>query len=117
MAEIRLLRGKSRSGKNVCHRQRISIAIFSYPIPPYSYRLDWGYIGPPTENLAASLLADYFSEVSIYGKKSEPEKYQTVRHYFQFYIKVCLYLPYEEWEFRGCVQRPQDLFRANRLNI
>ncbi len=73
------------------------LQFFHIQFPPYSYRLDWGYIGPPTENLAASLLADYFSEVSIYGKSSEPEKYQTVRYCFRFYIEVCLYLPYEEW--------------------
>lgn len=66
--------------------------------PPFNYRLDWGYIGPPAENLAVSLLADYFGEVSIPGKKSEQEKYQAVRHYFQFYIEVVLYLPYDEWE-------------------
>ncbi len=68
---------------------------------PHFHRLVgfYRYIGPPTENLTASLLADYFSEVSIYGKESEPEKYQTVRYCFRFYIEVCLWLPYEEWEF------------------
>ena len=74
------------------------LQFFHIEFPPYSYRLDWGYIGPETRNLAASLLADYFSEVSIYEKKSEPEKYQTVRYFFRFSIEVCLYLPYEEWE-------------------
>jgi transcriptional regulator with XRE-family HTH domain len=28
--------------------------------PPFSHRFDWGYIGEPTLNLAASLLANYF---------------------------------------------------------
>ena len=65
--------------------------------PPLNVALP-GYIGPPAENLAVSLLADYFGEVSIRGKRSEPEKYQAVRHYFQFYIEVVLYLPYDEWE-------------------
>jgi len=65
--------------------------------PPFSLRLDWGYIGQPTENLAASLLANYFGEPSIPGKKS-PERFQTMRYLFQFYIDVVLYLPYEEWE-------------------
>lgn len=65
--------------------------------PPFSLRFDWGYIGQPTENLAASLLANYFGEPSIPGKKS-PERFQTMRYLFRFYIDVVLYLPYEEWE-------------------
>jgi transcriptional regulator with XRE-family HTH domain len=87
------------AGKTYVTVNGYPLQFFHIQFPPYSYRLDWGYIGPPTENLAASLLADYFSEVSIYGKESEPEKYQTVRYCFRFYIEVCLWLPYEEWEF------------------
>ena len=65
--------------------------------PPFTDRYDWGYIGEPTENLAASLLANYFREPSIPGKKS-PERYQTMRYLFSFYMDVVMYLPYEEWE-------------------
>jgi transcriptional regulator with XRE-family HTH domain len=60
--------------------------------PPSSYRLDWGYIGQPAENLAASLLADYFGEPAIPGKKS-PEDFQTVKYLFKFYVEVVLNLP------------------------
>ena len=65
--------------------------------PPFSFRFDWGHIGQSTENLAASLLANYFHEPSIPGKKS-PERFQTMRYLFSFYIDVVLILPYEEWE-------------------
>lgn len=65
--------------------------------PPFSPRFDWGYIGEPTVNLAASLLANYFGEPSIPGKKS-PERFQTMRYLFRFYTDVVVYLPYEEWE-------------------
>ena len=64
---------------------------------PFSFRFDWGYIGEPTINLAASLLANYFHEPSIPGKKS-PERFQTIRYLFSFYVDVVMYLPYEEWE-------------------
>jgi hypothetical protein len=63
----------------------------------FTTRYDWGYIDEPTQNLAASLLANYFGETSIPGKKS-PERYQTMRYLFSFYTDVVLYLPYEEWE-------------------
>jgi transcriptional regulator with XRE-family HTH domain len=86
------------AGKTYVTVNGYPLQFFHVQYPPYSYRLDWGYLSPPTENLAASLLADYFSEVSTYGKNSEPEKYQTVRYCFRFYIEVCLYLPYDEWE-------------------
>lgn len=86
------------AGKTYVTVNGYPLEFFHIQFPPYSYRLDWGYIGPPAENLAVSFLADYFGEVSIRGKKSEPEKYQAVRHYFQFYIEVVLYLLYEEWE-------------------
>jgi transcriptional regulator with XRE-family HTH domain len=65
--------------------------------PPFSYRFDWGYVGEPTENLAASLLANYFGELSIRGEKS-PERYPTLRYLFSFYTDVVMYLPYEAWE-------------------
>lgn len=65
--------------------------------PPFSHRFDWGYIGEPAQNLAASLLANYFGEPSVPGKKS-PEHYQTLHYFFNFYLDVVLYLPHEEWE-------------------
>jgi transcriptional regulator with XRE-family HTH domain len=86
------------AGKTYVTVNGYPLEFFHVQYPPYSYRLDWGHIGPPADNLAASLLADYFGEMSIHGKKSEPEKYQTVRHYFQFSTEVVLYLPYDEWE-------------------
>jgi transcriptional regulator with XRE-family HTH domain len=86
------------AGKTYVTVNGYPLEFFHVQYPPYSYRLDWGHIGPPADNLAASLLADYFGEMSIHGKKSEPEKYQTVRHYFQFSTEVVLYLRYEEWE-------------------
>ncbi len=86
------------AGKTYVTVNGYPLQFFHIKFPPYTYRLDWGYIGPETDNLAASLLADYFSEVSIYGKDSEPEKYQTVRYCFRFYIDVCLILLYEGWE-------------------
>src|SRR5947209_3981571 len=80
--------------------------------PPFSYRLDWGHIGQPADNLAVSLLADYFGEGSIHGKKSEPEEYQAVRHYFQFYVEVVLYLEYDEWELTS--DQITDWFKRQR---
>jgi len=65
--------------------------------PPFTLRFDWGYIGEPTRNLAASLLANYFGEPSIRGKKS-PEHYQTLQYLFSFLDDIVIYLPYEEWE-------------------
>jgi transcriptional regulator with XRE-family HTH domain len=84
---------------------KTSLTVNGYPLdffnqhemPPLSYRLDWGYIGPPAENLAASLLANYFGEPAIPGKKS-PEDFQTVKYLFKFSDEVVHYLPYEEWE-------------------
>ncbi len=62
------------------------VTVNGYPIDffnmhkerPFSRRLDWAHIGEPAENLAVSLLADYFGEYSFTGKESEPEKYQSV---------------------------------------
>lgn len=84
---------------------KTSVTVNGYPLdffnphetPPFSYRLDWGYIGPPAENLAASLLANYFGEPAIPGKKS-PEDFQTVKYLFNFSDEVVHYLTYEEWE-------------------
>jgi len=84
--------------------------------PPFSNRLDWGHIGEPAHNLAASLLADYFGEPSIPGKKS-PEHYQTLKYLFRFYTEVVLYLPYEEWELSSDEITAWIARKATRMEV
>lgn len=83
----------------------IHVTVNNYPLDCYyvhdvcsnSPCFDWGRISARSEQLAVSLLTDYFGECGPRGKE-DTENYQARKYLFQFWVKVVAFLPYEKWE-------------------